>query len=71
MMTLTKRDIQDRDELLALIARESLGFETLQTRNADALDIREVAAWNVRAALEAAFAAGRASLTNERPKRIR
>jgi uncharacterized membrane protein len=68
-MRMTSRETQDRDDLIALIARETLGFETLETRNADALDFREVAAWNVKAALEAAFAAGRASLCAERPKR--
>ncbi len=37
------------------------GFETLETRNSDRDDFREVAVWNMREALEAAYAAGRAS----------
>lgn len=45
--------------VLLAIAKK-MGFETMETRNSDRLDFREVAVWQVRAALEAAFAAGRA-----------
>ena len=44
--------------LLEDIAKRHLRMETLATRNSDGLDFREVSVWGVRAALEAAFAAG-------------
>jgi hypothetical protein len=40
------------------IARHHLGLETLETRNSDALDFHDLAIWNIRDALLAAFAAG-------------
>lgn len=41
------------------IAREHLGVTTLETRSRDQLDFHDVAVWQVRAALLAAFEAGR------------
>jgi hypothetical protein len=41
------------------IAAETLNLETLETRNSDSLDFHDVAVWQIRAALEAAFEAGR------------
>ena len=49
------------NELLIQIAHEHLGFETLEERKSDSLDFKDVGVLNVKAALEAAFAAGRAS----------
>ncbi|WP_425608285.1 DUF6900 domain-containing protein [Thermomonas flagellata] len=46
------------DPLLTQIAQQHLGLETLQTRHADRLDFHDLAVWNLRAALEAAFKAG-------------
>jgi hypothetical protein len=46
------------NERLLAIARR-LGFGTLTTRNSDRLDFREVAVWQVRDALEAAYEAGK------------
>lgn len=46
------------DTLLTQIAQQHLGLETLQTRHADRLDFHDLAVWNLRAALEAAFQAG-------------
>lgn len=46
------------DTLLTQIAQQHLGLETLQTRHADRLDFHDLAVWNLRAALEAAFKAG-------------
>ena len=40
---------------------ERLGFPTLDTRNSDALDFREVAVWMVRDAIQRAYEAGRRS----------
>lgn len=46
------------DTVLTQIARQHLGIETLETRNSDRLDFHEVAVWNLKAALEAAYRAG-------------
>jgi len=46
------------DQIFALIAEKHLFIETLETRNSDRLDFHDVAVWNVREALEAAFKAG-------------
>ncbi len=51
----------EADLLLQIARRHIAGLETLDDRNADDLDFHEIAVWNLRAALEAAFAAGRAS----------
>ncbi len=51
------------DELLAIARR--LGFGILETRNSDRLDFREVAVWQVREALEAAYEAGRQAAKTE------
>lgn len=44
--------------LFELIAQKHLGAETLAEQGSDALDFHEVAVWQIRKALEAAFAAG-------------
>ena len=49
------------EALLLDIAAEHFRLETLETRNSDGLDFHEVAVWSIRAALEAAFAAGQAA----------
>lgn len=48
-----------RSATLETIAKQHLGFDTLETRNSDSQDFRDLAAWQVKAALEAAFEAGR------------
>ena len=45
------------------IAKEILGLETLETRNMDGLDFHDLAVWEIRNALHAAFEAGRAAAT--------
>lgn len=47
--------------LLQEIAARHLFLQTLDTRNADSLDFHDVAVWSIRAALEAAYAAGQAA----------
>ena len=42
------------------IARRILRIETIETRNSDALDFHDLAVWNIREALEAAYEAGMA-----------
>ena len=46
------------EALLLDIAAEHFRLETLETRNSDRLDFHDVAVWAIRAALEAAYAAG-------------
>lgn len=46
------------DTLLTLIAQKHLDIETLETRKSDGLDFHDVAVWQLRAALEAAYRAG-------------
>ncbi|SEP27683.1 hypothetical protein SAMN04490248_1695 [Salinihabitans flavidus] len=50
---------RDTTQMFEAVAREHLFVETLETRNRDALDFTEVSVWGIRAALEAAFEAGR------------
>ena len=49
------------EALLLEIAINHLFVETLETRNSDSLDFHVVSVWAIRAALEAAFAAGQAA----------
>ncbi len=49
------------DAGLAALASIHCGFETLEVRNMDALDFREVSVWQLKDALLAAFMLGRAS----------
>jgi len=50
---------QARDEALTEIARQTMRFETLQTRMSDSLDFRDVSVWSVDLALRQAFELGR------------
>lgn len=60
--------MDQRDTTLAAIAARHLHLETLATRNSDGLDFHELAVWSIRAALEAAFEAGRQSRDPAPPK---
>jgi len=51
--------MKTRDEALANIAATILDLETLDIRKSDSLDFHELAVWEIKAALEAAYAAGR------------
>lgn len=44
--------------LLEIATRHFHTIETLETQNSDRLDFHDVAVWAIRAALEAAYAAG-------------
>ncbi len=50
-----------KDELFTQIAQHHLGIETLVSRMSDSLDFHDVGVLNIKAALEAAFEAGKAS----------
>lgn len=49
------------EQALEKIASEHLDLETLATRGRDSLDFHELAVWEIRRALAAAYEAGAAS----------
>ncbi len=50
--------MQTRDQALTEIATQILELETLDTRRSDRLDFHELAIWQIKKALEAAYTAG-------------
>ena len=52
---------------LEALAKEHFGFETLETRNSDRLDFREVSVGSVRVVLQRAFELGQAAATGKQP----
>ncbi|MBX3218949.1 MAG: hypothetical protein KF795_00440 [Labilithrix sp.] len=54
---------QPLEKVIEDIARKKLGVSTLETRRSDSLDFHDVAVWQLRAALEAAYQAGLAAAT--------
>lgn len=56
-----KRNTAERDPELQDIALRYLRLPTLEIRSSDELDFSEQAVWRLRAALEAAYEAGRKS----------
>ena len=59
---------KDPNKLLEQIAKEHLFIETLEAQHSDRLDFHDVSVWGVKAALEAAFEAGRkAAIANQAP----
>ncbi len=63
--------MDQRDTILAEIAARHLFLETLETRNSDSLDFHDMAVWSIKAALEAAYEAGRQSRAPARTQRRR
>ena len=62
---------QARDQQLLQIATDHLFIATLETRNSDRLDFHDVSVWAVKAALQAAFEAGRQShITNDNQETV-
>jgi len=59
MAKTTKHTQAYKDATIRNIARDLLGLETLDTRRRDCLDFHDLAVWQIKAALEAAFEAGR------------
>ena len=51
--------MKTRDQALTENAAKILNIETLDTRNSDRLDCHELSVWQIKKALEAAYAAGR------------
>ena len=61
-----------RDQQLQQIALDHLFIATLETRSSDSLDFYDVSVWAIKAALQAAFVAGRnaaASPSQTQPKK--
>ena len=58
----------DAERSVSEIAQRVLRLDSLQTRHSDALDFHELAIWNIREALLAAYAAGAATTTAQPPK---
>lgn len=57
------------NETLVKIAKTHLDLETLEERKMDGLDFHELAVWQIKAALIAAYDAGRqAASTNRTPR---
>lgn len=52
-----------RDQQLQQIALDHLFIATLETRSSDSLDFHDVSVWAIKAALQAAFEAGRNAAT--------
>ena len=50
--------MSEKTKAIEDIARRVLGIETLETRSSDTLDFHDLAIWNIRKALEAAYEAG-------------
>ena len=51
-----------KDEILLEIAQTHLRLETLKTRKSDSLDFHDLSVWDIKAALEDAYAAGQGSV---------
>lgn len=49
----------NKNATIRLIANDVLGIETLDARKSDSLDFHDLAVWQIRKALEAAYEAGR------------
>ena len=58
---MTAKTAAPSEAFLMEIAAKHFRLETLETRNCDGLDFHDASVWSIRAALEAAFAAGQAS----------
>jgi len=52
----------NKDATIRLIANDVLGIETLDARKSDSLDFHDLAVWQIRQALEAAYEAGRKAI---------
>jgi hypothetical protein len=59
----TKAENEPSDELLTALAKKYLRLETLETRHVDLLDFHDIAVWEIKAALKAAYEAGLAEKT--------
>ena len=49
------------EQQISQIAQKHLFLDTLETQNSDSLDFHDLAVWQIKEALEAAFRAGQQS----------
>ena len=59
---------KEQAALLRIAQEHFHGLETLETRRSDSLDFHDTAVWAIKAALEAAYRAGQASVTASEDK---
>ena len=59
---MNNNETKSRNNKIAEIAKAHAFIDTLETRNSDGLDFHDVAVWSIKAALEAAYEAGRNSI---------
>ena len=50
--------MENQTKAIERIARDTLGLETLETRNSDSLDFHNQAVWAIKDALQQAYLAG-------------
>lgn len=60
-MFLNTKKSMKMEKIITKIAQEKLDIETLEERKSDSLDFHEVSVWGLKAALEAAYQAGKES----------
>lgn len=58
MCAMNNSELSEENKVVAEIARRHLRVPTLQTRQSDSLDFYDLAVWELREALEAAYRAG-------------
>lgn len=63
--TAKKTVVRSMDEVIMGIAKRRLRFQTLETRDNDALNFRDVCVWDLKQALEEAYKAGMESAKNK------
>ena len=68
MNNTTQPAASSQEETIRTIAKELLGLDTIETRKSDRLDFSDQAVWQLRAALEAAYNAGKAAARKPRNK---
>lgn len=54
-----KNEKLTKDALFTEISRKFLGINSLEPRNSDALDFHRVSVWQIKAAINAAYEAGK------------
>ena len=59
---------KEKATILKIAQEHFHGLETLETRHSDAFDFHNTAVWAIKAALEAAYRAGQASVTASEDK---
>ncbi len=56
-----EKKVRTKDEQLGIIAKKYFDIETLETRRSDCLDFHDVAVWQIKEVLGAAYKLGRKS----------